>query len=368
MAVPPVEMGYLSLVPAAAARLGLRLVPFEDLPAVTTGIALGIQLIPVLLVACGRVAILRGGRTSAVAAVLILFACPAGEVWLNTVNSQWHLLLACTVILHEDWRPRLGLSEFLRTAVLLLAALSSPTTVVLAPFFVARALKESRGWAYSITAFAGAVLQVLVAACADAPGGHSERLQGVDAGAVSVAVFLRVVVEPFLGPILTGWVADPAQTVCKQEPMLATGLGLLAVCATVGMVRRLQPRARSWLGSATVLAFATALLSKADGDKWRLIDARLGERYFFVPALMVVLYALTKAQDIAADTWRTPGGFAALLIASALFWGVALSRQTLYFSPDWPSWRDQVRGFGPGASPREIAIWPPGWYVSSKEP
>ena len=138
-----VHSGYLNLSASLATLLAAHLVPLEFAPLVSTGFALFVQLCPAFLLITGRVEWLQS-RVILLLALLLLLACNnTGEVWLNSITSQFHLGLCTALILAL---PTVGgwLGAF-RVGLLVLAPLSGPASIFLIPLFFLRAwLDRSR--------------------------------------------------------------------------------------------------------------------------------------------------------------------------------------------------------------------------------
>ncbi len=136
-----VQRGYFALWPNLAATAAANLVPLEEAPRVTTALALLIQLaaVAILLWSESELWSHRGIKTLGVLAMI--FAPLSGEIWLNTINSQFVLALIGFLILHANARQSQRL-RWLFQALLGIAGLTGIVSILLTPLFVFKALKE----------------------------------------------------------------------------------------------------------------------------------------------------------------------------------------------------------------------------------
>ena len=127
------HLGYLSIWPDFSALLAARAFPLPAAALVMSWCAFLMQLLAGYLVV--QCELLRTLISRAIALAILLVGVGM-ESWLNTINSQFYLVICAGVILMS--RPdRL---RIFRGAVLLLASLTGPMTASLAPFFLVRAL------------------------------------------------------------------------------------------------------------------------------------------------------------------------------------------------------------------------------------
>lgn len=156
------HLGYFSLFSNSASILG-TLVPLKTAPAVTTFLALVVQLIPMLLVVFGTSAYWDNVSKKIIICVLIL-TIPEAEIWLNTINSQFYLALSTVILLCEPTHEYRASSRAMVIVLLLLAFFSGPVSCFIAPLYVLKAYHTRSNWDTKIgmVAFVCAIIQASI--------------------------------------------------------------------------------------------------------------------------------------------------------------------------------------------------------------
>jgi len=99
-------------------------------------------------------------------------------------------------------------------------------------------------------------------------------------------------------------------------------------------------------------------------DKEALIQVSLyGGRYFYVPAVLLVLSLLSgiRLESSAFGRWRSVLCGAIVLISLAMnTWHF---RNGLIADTSWPNWAGEVARWRRDPS-RRLQVWPPGWSVT----
>ena len=132
--------GYLNLVANAGTLAARWLLPLRLAPYLTMGLALLIQLCPLLLLLNARDPWLRARLTGVAAVLLVLFVPAVEEIWLQTLHCQFELTLCCGIILALRPDPMCSATTVFRSTLLLLAPLCGPGAIALLPLFLARAV------------------------------------------------------------------------------------------------------------------------------------------------------------------------------------------------------------------------------------
>lgn len=109
------------------------LIPFSLAPLCMNVMGLGFQLLPVILLAGGRLKRLVPSRLLAIFITIVYISLPnTGEVFSTFANAQWHLALAALLVIagaqtaNKPWR-------IFEIAVLIAGGLSGPMVIFLAP-------------------------------------------------------------------------------------------------------------------------------------------------------------------------------------------------------------------------------------------
>ena len=344
--------GYLNLAASGATVLARWTVPLADAPYVTIGVALACQLLPPLVVLTASDAWLAPWRVRLPAVLLILFSTNSDEIWLQTLHCQFELTLAAALILTLDLPPLRTTAFAWRLAPLALAPLCGPGAFAVVPLFFLRALSErSVGRAVQGAAMALAAVVQVVGFFTAAPG----RSNALHPALFLCMLTVRHLATPLLGMAHADTVAHAigAELAARQFPLVATLLPLLvfgALGAAAIAAGRRQPALWLFAASGTVSLLSAYGAIGAGAD---LIGAYYGERYMFVPQVLLSLGVLALAATLA-------GPVAAFFRLAAL-WLLVIGASGYFFPwpfiADGPDWRGQVAAWHRDPS-RALRVWP----------
>lgn len=348
--------GYYNLAASLGAVLAATLLPIELAPYATLAVSLLAQITPALVVLSARGEGPDEGWWRPAVLLLLLLAFPSQEVWLNTVNSQFHLCAAAGLIL--VFRPTGPWTAWGWRAILFAGGLSGVAAASLAPLFAYVAWRErdrERAIQAAILALC-AVVQVALIAWGLV---HNAELGLADPnrGPPSVDLFLVVVaVKSVVAPIVGSRVAEKLGLVLRSSPgvalwWLTVAVALGAMAGAVALVRPVTASVRllaAYLVVAVVSAFGWL------GVKLGVISGYAGARYFYAPNLFlgVGLLLLAFAGPVG---WRR---LVAGTIAAAMLINGAIEFRTRLAFFHGPDWRTEVRRWRNGESD-SIAVHPP---------
>jgi hypothetical protein len=330
-----VHTGYLN-VTASIAGLAATIVPLEEAPLVSSTIALLIQLLPPLILITGQIPWLRRPWQMAAALLLLLTVQNTGEIWMNTITSQFHLALAVAIILAVP--PRGGWIGVLHRVVLLLGPLSGPASSFLAPLFFLRALLDrSRARFIQACLLSGATLvQVIIALLYPEPA----RLFGIGPRMLALVVFGKHILMPALGPIRADLLANPIAAAVRSgtTPWLPIAVTIVVAIALAWSVWASRDAALRWLFAAGATIMTLSYFG-ALGDHLDLLSPTFGGRYAFAPSALfaLVIFGLSQQPDrawtrkiaLAATIWAGLAGIIWYPIVRPMF-------------SEGPAWRDEV--------------------------
>jgi hypothetical protein len=340
------EPSYLNLSANIPALLAAKMVPLKAAPAITTGWAFVIQMVPFALVLFGRSWIWVSHRQKLVVCLLLLFGPPVlnAEVWLNSGNSQVFCGLIGLLLLCEDTRDLAAGRKWLYFLLLVFCTLSGPYTVFLAPAFVLKSTMErspeSKRQAWVVVG--GVVVQAALhlwtrfafpfSPSRLADNLWSERL---------VSLFVGDVIYAFFGydltPILTNTLG--LGPVFEGEPVSfwSTRIaGLMCALALLVVVWFVAGRARRRIDLLPSLSFVLVLFALF------IIVPDASNRYVVVPGTTLLLAVFTVAVR-GEKNWRRSG--ATFLLSAAIATGVAAF------------WRDLPREYSPLGRAVGRPIW-----------
>ena len=350
--------GYLNIVASAATILARWTLPLAYAPYATITVGLFFQLLPPFVVLTAADPWLRSWRIRLTAVLLILFVANSDEIWLQTLHCQFELTLAAGLVLALDTPPLRSPASAGRLAALALAPLCGPGAFALVPLFLARAVIErSAERAAQFAAIAGASLVQVLLFFTSMPG-RSNALHPV---LYLCMVTVRHLAVPFLGMAHGQIVADGIRATLAggHLPLLAIILPLAAFAvlgaeATVAGIRK--PAIWLFLGAAAV---STVSFYGAIGGGLDMVSAYFGERYVFVPQVLLSLGILA----LLATGPQKRSGLYRLACVWLLVIGVSGYFFPWPFIAEGPAWRPQIAAWR--ADPHTLLhAWPASTVLS----
>jgi len=348
--------GYLNIIANLATLVASRAVALEHAPMVTAGIALLIQLLPALLLATASEPWLRRPAPLVAAMLLTVLPVRAGELWLNSITSHFHLMACVGLIL--ALAPRTGGVGRLRLAVLLVAPMSGPGNAFLWPLFVLRAWRERSvdRWTQVVVMALGIAVQAGLVLAAPI----ENRPFGAPITVVLALMGLEHVVLPLLGGQLAAPLSHELYIAFEagRRPVWIMALPV-AVLGAMGLLAwRRADSTTLWLFLAglwlAVVSYYTALTHNTPN----VLLLGLGMRYAFAPTVLFGACLVGLAAS-------TPAGWLRQFATGAVWWMLAVGTISYFDNPGFttgPSWPQQVAAWR--ANPTHpIQLWPPGWAM-----
>ncbi len=260
--------GYLHFIPRFIAATATAL-PLEIVPGFYAGCALAVTGMVAWWLQSPRIP-LPGGWVAALA----IGAVPhTGEVWLTTSNLQWITalgLFALVIVRDADTATSRG-GEL---GFLAITGLTGPFIILALPMFLWRAIERRSRWSWILCASAG-----IIAAC-HLPS-LLARTQPAEVVPWAPWHHLAIAGRRTVGTLFFGHL--------ELNEMIAAllGLGFTAIIIPVLW----QQRAR--LKGGLPLLFAALVVLAATGykarpDTWTLSELGNGDRYFFIPKVILL--------------------------------------------------------------------------------
>lgn len=357
--------GYLALWTNAVALIATRCCPIEDWARLTTLGAASVQLVAIAMLAWNRHSMFQPLWRRVVAVLVLLLAPISGEVWLNTINSQFYFSLTTMLILLDGQDGVNTPRRFRNVLMIILAGLTSVVPVFLLPLFIHSALarKDRLRFAEAAALAACGLVQAVVflLSLSDV---RASRVVGEAVLLMPMVLATKSIVLPLGGLGVADRLGQTLARLWSTSPLTfvacAAVVGMAGLCAMGFLARRMPGRAGWYLAGAYLLLTVPSVLL-ALGPKTGLLSGYGSQRYFYVPNVLVMLLLLGNLPV----TWRTPDLKAphvvcALLLVTALVVAAREYRGTLIVDPSWPRWRDEVEVWRDDPTHR-IAIWPAGW-------
>jgi len=278
--------GFLHVV-ARLAHLFVAPLPLAISPAMTLLELYVVIAIVAAFLSSSRLEAVIPDRRVRIAAALMVAVLPGARIAIASVlNVHWFtaLLLAALAVATDPPRWR----WFDRVAVVL-ASLSGPAAIVLAPFYWSRARESGHRLVLALIVTAGAVVQGLVYLASD----RTSSIRG-DAPRILVERIGLSVLGDGLGALV--------------PPSVLVFVGVAIAIAIVTLVREVAPRALATFGILGVALAVAAVMTQSDFS-----TPSASTRYFIPLAFVVSLVVLAGLRN---------RRIAAFAIAAALLAGV----------------------------------------------
>ena len=367
-----VQHGYYALWPNLAATLAANFAPLSAAPLVTTSFALFAQVVPLALILWGQSHLWPNLPARLLGVTLYLLAPVAGEVWLNSINSQWFFSILAVLILNENAAAPNSVRPWIYDILLVLAGLTGPVTSFLTPLFLWRAWAERQRdfWVRAWLLSACAVLVGLSVLRSTGNGALPVRAPSLSPLSLVESLWTQSVALSLLGHdvALQSYNAIGAWASGLTSIWLVVGLLALGQATFFFVLARLiPPTARRYLlgafGLVLLWSLAGAILTRTPD----LTYPGIGGRYFYAPNVLLLLCVgqMVVWDRIALRQARNWLGV--VLVAAALIAGWRNYDWPALAPADWPKWRDEVALYEADHQ-HALAIWPLGWKMALPAP
>jgi hypothetical protein len=351
-------LGYYSLLVKIAVYLAL-FVPIENAPLITTAISGLVIWSCVILVITSANNFLDGFGVKCAFALMLLFIS-SGEIWLNTITSQFWLPIGVLFII-IDKSSRSFLARLWRYTFVFLAAMTGVMSFFLLPLviyllFLGERASQKHLMRIFILICLGLILQIVLIlnfgfgfelANVDFQGG--DRLDnGFSIYKIVKSLLGYYIVYPFTGIFIF-----------DVNPVLYYILAVYFLFSII-LVFLFKSWSRESLGILFTVVFASLTTIALS------VGTAGGLRYaFMVNALVLLLIYSTLNKNEKNSSGKSL--LTIQLLVLAWFTATLEFRYKTYnfSSPDWPSW--QVQLSGQECVSKDIAIWPHepfSWYIS----
>ncbi|MFT3967303.1 MAG: hypothetical protein QM690_15610 [Sphingobium sp.] len=353
--------GYLNLAAngttmfvAMLAKNGI--LPLERAPYLTMIAALFVQVQPAVLILTGRAPWLSS-RLAVIAALLVIAIAPATEeLFFNVLHIQFHLALCVALILALD-PPRRRIARIGHGLILFLAPLCGPGAIIVLPLFLLRALvdRDVRRLAQMAPLAAGAAIQMGLFY-------GSSPMRGLfpDPAAVAATLSVRLIALPLAGAGIANDVGNAIIRALRSPGSIDWWPAAIVAVLAFGTLLRRAARQRNgaiWLLlSGLAIAMATFTFGVVTLDKTALFNVHAGERYNFLPMVLIAHALIAMAADPRASGRRAH----AALCAVMLIVGAVQYTNPLAAFRDGPSWPDEVAAWRRDHD-HPLAVWPRPW-------
>lgn len=367
-----IQRGYFALWPNLAVTAAANLVPLEEAPRITTGLALLVQLAAIAALLWLECELWRHWAIKAISVLGMLFVPLSGEIWLNTINSQFVLAVISFVILHAHAQQSRLLQWFSRL-LLGIAGLTGAVSILLTPLFLFKALHDkTRERTIQATILsASALLQavIMLLAASDTQSTLLMRWTDTDWQSLVSALWTQSIGLMLVGlenaRSLAAWLSSLRATDAKAFNALCLVLAACAIGFLWAVSLPLRRCHRITLLGSYLSLIVISIAGALPMDKLSIMAPGVAERYFYAPNTILALTTIGSLQMLlegksqsARSRWMlVPIG---ILMAASLTWGMLQFKPTTQFDANWPIWKQEVQIWRDRPE-YELNVWPLGW-------
>lgn len=359
------HFGYFSLFNNIASVFAVNLVPLRYAPLVTTLMAFVLQVVPLVIILWGESDFWDSTTRRVLGILIVLFTPLSGEIWLNTVNSQFYLGLITFLILMEDVINIGPYKKWFYRGLLVLSGLTGSISCFLLPLFAIKAWQGKRREeiVQASILFACCILQLAII-WTTGRGHLGSRVAGVDPFEVISVISVQTIILPLLGGEIANAFADMLEGVRSSSNQQFRMLSLVLFGCGIGFfwyisVRLASKRRLMILGSyflIVVLSIVTSI-----GQKFTYVNPGAGSRYFYLPSVILMILILSNIRLDERFKMLRSALFASLLTIS-LISGMNLYMRIPLAHKSWPKWSEEVLRWQEDPE-YMLKIWPPGWEM-----
>lgn len=345
--------GYLQTFPRLIADLGLHVASITRAPLVFALVAGAVQALPAVVIASNRMAhIVPNQLARLIVAGLYLVLPNTVEVNVNLTNAQWHLALTTALVILAV--PGGALWRAFDAVVVFLCGLTGPFVLILVLLAAWCWWRRRQLWPGVLTGILAVLGVIQAVELFTSPRGTYPPL------GVSMSRFVEIVGGMVVGGAFFGETTTSTHYTGHHWLLICWVLfaGGLAIITTAMVTGSFELRAFNVFVAAVLAAsLASPVISNLQ-PSWEVIAHGAGDRYLFLPTLVLVF-------DVAwvASRFRYPpvaaAGLACLAVVAAF--GIRFDWPLVRF-PDY-HWGAQVAQFErlPVARTETFHTLPPGW-------
>lgn len=369
------HQGYYSLFSNFATTLAANFVSLKYAPFVTTYFAFIIQMIPLGIILWGKSSLWNTLVKKIIVILIIFFAPLSGEVWLNTINSQFYFSLITFLILMDDETENKIINWCYRI-LLIFSGLTGPVSSFLAPIFIFKAWdkKKKEPIAQAGILLLCIIVQILAVMLSikSNPEISTRRFNNINPPNILSIMFTRTIALPLFGHSIANFFAKVFYKIHLFGYMEFNVLGvilffLLAMFFRF-IYRSVEPKRQMMILGSYFLITVLSIISST-GNKGVFFDIETCQRYIYVPNILMMLFIFSNIPfENVKDILRINQSRVciALLMASLFLGGIVYKASMKnytstdwknYASTDWPKWSVEVTKWEHDQNYR-LKIWP----------
>ncbi len=357
--------GYYNFYPIFSTLIASRTVPLEYAPLITTLMALGIQIVLLLIIAFDDSTLWNTLLKKMAITAVILFAPKSGEIWLNTNGSQYYLSLIAALILIVDGNVSSKIRKHGYRILLMLAGLTGLLSCVLTPLFFAKVWKtrKKEDLVHFLILILCSAVQTL-AVFAAPPNSDRAGYPGIPS--MGLIVVARGFFESIHVPLTARFSHFVKHQLYGSEAFALVGvLALLLMAGILWLFKKriVHPSALYLVGTFLLLSFFPAFFAIGGKENIALLDPNVGNRYFYAPSVLalMMLFSSLNLNALKAKERLFQGILLALFVFSMINGISHFYLEKLGDSTN-PNWKKEVEIWraDPSYKPK---IWPVGWRI-----
>jgi len=352
------QNGYLQTISRLVAAIA-QFLPFEWAPFIFNGVAIFIQILPVIFLLSSRFSALIPNRYNRIFLSILYLALPnSWEIHANLTNAQWHLaLLAFMVIVAKP--DNLPVWRCFDTGVVLLSGLSGPFSILLVPIAAIRIWLDRERWLIVLFLLVSASALVQTLCLLLAWQTRSQMFLGATPELLVRILSGQVFLGALIGQGGYSWVVSSSEW--RFIPALF--IALIGLMVMIYALLKGPVELRFFIIFA-LLTFSTALISpqaSATNPQWQVLTLPgVGGRYWFIPMLAFISVLIWMLRKSSSPKLRLLAmmALAGMLIGIIMDW-----QQPPYVDLNFKEHAHRFEG-SPIGTEIVIPINPPGWYMS----
>ena len=363
-------VGYYNLIADFAAWVAATFFSLPYAPYATLCISFLIQIIPLYMIVTSLSPLWNSPLKKTMGSLLVLLVPVSGEVWLNTLGTQFYLGLISFLILLESGDMLSRWKKWLYRGLLLIGGFSGITSCLLTPFFFLKGVVRDR----NRETLLHAALLTFTATLQLLSLWHSSNTRLSNMGdpyslianlinANFVSTLLGPAVAQHLSQIIYGIYTDANDAL----PFLLISILVGEAIFLYFLSRRTNdPRLSITTLGTLLITIIISYIGMLD-SKWVTVDPYNAPRYFWLPNVILALgiFFAIKEQPSFSRTIRCnifmAFCFLFILINGILNYDMGDDYKKL------PSWKNEVTLWMQNDEKKTIALWPHGWQVELRK-
>ena len=356
---------YRLLISNLAALISANWVSLENAPAPFTLAGLLIKCAALAVVTWGNAPLWNTPIRKVIACVIIIVAPSSEEVWLNANGTQYYSALVTVLILCERMQESSLLRRNAYRVLLAINGLNGPLSSVLTPLYW---LKGWRTRDREVLIQAGvltcvAVIQlVAILTASDAP----DRADPPGVPILGWITVIKGVLLPFDTRIAEILYEYFFFLETRQDAQISV-MGYMLMWSMVLLMGAMLYRARRTdtvylLGAFCLLVLIASLFGLGEEENRLLMHPYLGNRYFLIPAVLIILTVLSLGRSDQTPKRPFSSFVTTALLVAAILNGVSRFYDAKVVDPTWPRWQEEVAKWQVDRS-HAPKIWPPPWQL-----